>query len=557
MRKLRYALLVAVVFSLLLGSYVGASVRGQSDELYFPQTGHAISGIFLNHWQTHGGLMQFGYPLSDQMGAASDLDGKYYPTQYFERAVFEYHVENQPPYDVLLTLLGSQRYKEKYPLGAPNQQPSTDHPYLFAVTGKTLGGKFIAYWEQHGGLMQFGYPLSNEFREVSELDGKSYSVQYFERAVFEYHPENQPPYDVLLSQIGRLHYEQKQKSAPPPLPLSQQIEYNIYPPHDIVGSGDYIFWTTEDGIVLHGYRISAQKEFTSTTDAQLFSLATNGKVVFGVTESDSNPPIPTPVPTEQAYQLAPLPTSNTSPFTSTIVSYDPVTGDKQTLLVFSNVVIGDLVVDAGTLYYYKGDNTIYAYNLTSGQQQQVAITQGQMSSRNGGDGLVAKDGYLLWSQYDSDHQSSLHLFKVGRGGQDTVLAKSGTSYFSYSLSGNNVVWSLTEQNAYSLDSGVHLYQISTGTTRLLTSDFGLSPLIEGNKVVWVKEEAIPGCTYSYVCTNYSIIAYDLSTGDSRLLVAPDSYAKGAALIVSPNTLVYVKEAGYKLDGAILYTVPLN
>jgi hypothetical protein len=28
-------------------------------------------------------------------------------------------------------------------------------------------------------------------------------VQYFERARFEHHPENAPPYDVLLGQFGR------------------------------------------------------------------------------------------------------------------------------------------------------------------------------------------------------------------------------------------------------------------------------------------------------------------------------------------------------------------
>lgn len=38
--------------------------------------------------------------------------------------------------------------------------------------------------------------------ETSPLDGKPYTVQYFERAVFEYHPENPPPYDVLLAQLG-------------------------------------------------------------------------------------------------------------------------------------------------------------------------------------------------------------------------------------------------------------------------------------------------------------------------------------------------------------------
>jgi hypothetical protein len=54
-----------------------------------------------------------------------------------------------------------------------------------------------------------GFPISEEFTEVSPLNGKTYLVQYFERAVMEYHPENQPPYDVLLSQLGTYQYKQK------------------------------------------------------------------------------------------------------------------------------------------------------------------------------------------------------------------------------------------------------------------------------------------------------------------------------------------------------------
>jgi hypothetical protein len=34
-------------------------------------------------------------------------------------------------------------------------------------------------------------------------------VQYFERAVMEYHPENKVPYDVLLSQLGTFQYKAK------------------------------------------------------------------------------------------------------------------------------------------------------------------------------------------------------------------------------------------------------------------------------------------------------------------------------------------------------------
>jgi hypothetical protein len=72
----------------------------------------------------------------------------------------------------------------------------------FPQTGHKVCGRFLTYWQSHGGLAQQGYPLSEEFQETSDLNGLPYTVQYFERAVFEYHPENKPPYDVELSQLG-------------------------------------------------------------------------------------------------------------------------------------------------------------------------------------------------------------------------------------------------------------------------------------------------------------------------------------------------------------------
>ncbi|HEX7102218.1 MAG TPA: peptidoglycan hydrolase, partial [Nitrolancea sp.] len=48
-------------------------------------------------------------------------------------------------------------------------------------------------------LALFGYPISEEF--VDPQTG--YVTQYFERAVFEYHPENAgTPYTVLLKRLG-------------------------------------------------------------------------------------------------------------------------------------------------------------------------------------------------------------------------------------------------------------------------------------------------------------------------------------------------------------------
>ncbi|CAA9557420.1 MAG: hypothetical protein AVDCRST_MAG18-791 [uncultured Thermomicrobiales bacterium] len=40
-------------------------------------------------------------------------------------------------------------------------------------------------------------------------DGKQYRVQWFERARFEYHPENAAPNDILLGQFGRVVYDSK------------------------------------------------------------------------------------------------------------------------------------------------------------------------------------------------------------------------------------------------------------------------------------------------------------------------------------------------------------
>ncbi len=212
----RIVLFILLVFAAVL-PLRAQSAQAQPDARLFPETGKTLEGRFYQYWQSHGQLAQQGYPISDQMQEVSDTDGKSYTVQYFERAVFEMHPENQPPNDVLLSLLGAFLYKQKYPDGAPGQQPNTSvGSTLFTQTGKRVGGVFLDYWQKNGGLAQQGYPISDEFTEKSDLDGKTYLVQYFERAVFEYHPENQAPYNVLLSQLGTFRYKAKYGQTQPP-----------------------------------------------------------------------------------------------------------------------------------------------------------------------------------------------------------------------------------------------------------------------------------------------------------------------------------------------------
>lgn len=80
-----------------------------------------------------------------------------------------------------------------------------------------------------------GTPISNELAEQSPLDGKVYMVQYFERAEFEYHPENSAPYAGLLVQLGRFAYAANH--GPKPTPASPRQSY-------ILAQGDcYVKYT--------------------------------------------------------------------------------------------------------------------------------------------------------------------------------------------------------------------------------------------------------------------------------------------------------------------------
>lgn len=171
---------------------------------YFPVVGHTLAGGFRDYWTAHGGLEQFGYPITEEFIEVSPTDGKPYVTQYFERARFEWHPDNRPPYDVLLGLLGhtiTQGREREEPFRPAQARSEPGYTY-FQPTEHNLAPEFAQYWQTHGGLPVYGYPISESFTEVSPTDGKPYLVQYFERNRLEYHPELPPAYRVSLGLLG-------------------------------------------------------------------------------------------------------------------------------------------------------------------------------------------------------------------------------------------------------------------------------------------------------------------------------------------------------------------
>lgn len=80
---------------------------------------------------------------------------------------------------------------------------SAEGALFFPETQHNLNGEFRSYWQRHGGLPIFGFPISEELTELGE-DGQNYIVQYFERHRFELHPENSAPYNIQLSRLGAI-----------------------------------------------------------------------------------------------------------------------------------------------------------------------------------------------------------------------------------------------------------------------------------------------------------------------------------------------------------------
>ena len=165
--------------------------------IHFSETRQAIAPQFAAYWQERGGLERFGYPISRPVPIRGIL------SQFFERAVFEWHPENEgTPHEVLLRLLGNEYTQGRlFDTADPSTLP-TDRLYV-PETRHSMGGVFLKFWQQTGGLSVYGYPISEEVEEVSPTDGKSYTVQYFERNRFELHPEAAgTPYEVQLGLLG-------------------------------------------------------------------------------------------------------------------------------------------------------------------------------------------------------------------------------------------------------------------------------------------------------------------------------------------------------------------
>ena len=65
------------------------------------------------------------------------------------------------------------------PLAAPSSAQAQSGERCFPETNQCIVGPIRAYWERHGGLPIFGYPITPQ--RVETVEGRTLPVQWFQR----------------------------------------------------------------------------------------------------------------------------------------------------------------------------------------------------------------------------------------------------------------------------------------------------------------------------------------------------------------------------------------
>ncbi len=176
----------------------------------FASLEHGISGDFAQYFTTlgsgtvpralHESLAVVGYPIGPVVQELTGDCGSMTSVLYTERQRLEFHPENDWPYRVVGSQIGTAVYQKKY--HTRDVQRRTD------IEGDAIvNPRFKRFYYTYGGLTMFGYPISDELVEVDETTGQEKTVQYFERARFELVPgvpdDASPLEQVQLGLLGR------------------------------------------------------------------------------------------------------------------------------------------------------------------------------------------------------------------------------------------------------------------------------------------------------------------------------------------------------------------
>jgi len=127
----------------------------------------------------------------------------------------------------------------------------TENCRYFPETGHYVCDEFLAYFNTRGGTEIFGYPRSKAYFDAA----LGRTVQYFQRARLEMHPENPEPYRVqqglLADELGYINFP---PAAPEDIPSFNSAFHQYFPETGhVVSFGFLQFYRERGGLDVFGY----------------------------------------------------------------------------------------------------------------------------------------------------------------------------------------------------------------------------------------------------------------------------------------------------------------
>jgi hypothetical protein len=185
---------------------------------------------------------------------------------------------------------------------------------FFPETGFRVEDRFLETWEIPGSFRESvllnGYPISEAREEVNPVDGRTYRMQWFQRARYELHPEETPPNDVQLGLLGieaTRGREGEPAFAKVPRPAEEGPALYWFPETEHTLRDPFLaFWLAHGSWKQIGFPISEELDEPDTAGTvrrvQYFQrarleLSPTGEITLGLLGVELYRPPPPPPPT--------------------------------------------------------------------------------------------------------------------------------------------------------------------------------------------------------------------------------------------------------------------
>ena len=198
MRVIKKLYITGTIFVLILSIILVSPVKAQTtDTLYFEETGHSITGVILEYYQTvEDAMLLFGFPITEEF--TDENTGQ--RTQYFQHVRLDITESTSGP-TVQIAPLGTLLYDENAPATPLNTVNTACR--ISQNTGKQICYDFLRFYEAHHGAKYLGEPISNLIEQDRRI------VQYFENGRLEWRPELPAGQKIGVSNLGQIYYNQE------------------------------------------------------------------------------------------------------------------------------------------------------------------------------------------------------------------------------------------------------------------------------------------------------------------------------------------------------------